>query len=101
MRRLRSRAHGYEQIASDEVLVVDPREIEAPVLPDGVELRPLAAFEDDPSPIYRVDSIAFLDEPGEATHDALTYESWLDHYWRHPTLDRDASMVVLVGGEAG
>ena len=93
-------AHGYEQTASGEILVVDPRTIEAPALPDGVELRPFSAFEDDPSPIFRVDSVAMLDEPGEATLDALTYESWLDRFWRHPALDRDASMVVLVGGEA-
>jgi GNAT superfamily N-acetyltransferase len=95
-----ARSHAYEQTASNEVLVVDPREIDAPVLPAGVELRPFTAFEDDPSPIYRVDSVAFLDEPGEATQDALTYESWLDRFWRHPALDREASTAVLLDGEA-
>jgi len=94
------RSHGFEQTASDEILVVDPRDIAPPTPPDDVELRPFAAFADDPSPIFHVDVTAMLDEPGEVRHDVLAYDSWLDRYWRHPLLDHEASTVALVGGKA-
>jgi len=95
-----ARSKGYEQTASNEILVVDPREIEPPVTPEGVELRPYASFVDDPSPIYHVDASWLLDMPGEARFDTIPYEYWLEHFWRHPSLDHDASIVVLVDGVA-
>ncbi len=89
---------GYEQTASDEILVVDPRDVEPPVPPEGVELKPYAAFVDDPRPIYHVDAASALDLPGEARFDAIPYEYWLERFWRHPSLDREASMVALATG---
>ncbi len=95
-----ARAHGYDQTASNEILVVDPRELGPPVPPAGVEVKPYTAFVDDPLPIYHVDATSLLDEPGEARIDALSYDYWLERCWRHPSLDHDASMVVLVDGVA-
>lgn len=69
-----SRAHGYEQTGSDEILVIDPRDVEPPAPPPGIEIGPYAAFADDPRQIYAVDSISFLDEPGDARFDAVSYE---------------------------
>ena len=95
-----ARSRGYDQTASNEILVIDPREVEPPVPPEGVELKPYTAFVDDPRPIYHVDTTSVLDEPGEARFDAITYDSWLERLWRNPALDHDASMVTLVDGVA-
>jgi GNAT superfamily N-acetyltransferase len=93
-----ARSRGYEQTSSNDMLVVDPRAVTLAEPPPGVELSPLSAFEDDPSPIYRVDSVAFLDEPGDLTFDALTLGRWLEDIWSHPLLDREASVVAVVDG---
>jgi GNAT superfamily N-acetyltransferase len=95
-----ARSRAYEQTASNEILVVDPRAVEPPVLPEGVELRPYTGFADDPSPIYKVDAASSVDMPGEARFDAISYPYWLERFWRHPSIDRDASMVALVEGKA-
>ena len=39
-----------------------------------------------------------LDEPGEVTLDQWELAPWLEHFWDHPLLDRDASTVALVDG---
>jgi GNAT superfamily N-acetyltransferase len=93
-------ARGYTQTASNEILVVDPRTVEPPAVPVDVELRPFRAFADDPSPIFRVDTISMLDEPGDARFDALTYEYWVERLMGNPLLDHDASTVVLIDGTA-
>jgi GNAT superfamily N-acetyltransferase len=93
-----ARSRGYEQTSSNDMLVVDPRTITPAEQPPDVELSPLSAFEDDPSPIYHVDSVAFLDEPGDLTFDALTLGRWLEHHWSHPLLDREVSMAAVVDG---
>ena len=92
-----ARSRGYEQTSSNDMLVVDPRTVTPGEPPPGVELSPLSAFEDDPSPIYHVDSVAFLDEPGDLTFDALSLGRWLD-YWSDPLLDREVSVVAVVDG---
>ena len=76
---------GYEQTASNEILVVDPRDVEPPVLPEGVELKPYTAFVDDPWQIYHVFATSVLDVPGEERFDTIPYEYWLDRFWRHPS----------------
>jgi RimJ/RimL family protein N-acetyltransferase len=93
-----ARSRGYEQTASNDMLVVDPRAVTPAEPPPGVELSPLSAFEDDPSPIHHVDSVAFLDEPGDLTLDALSLARWLEHDWSHPLLDREVSVVAAVDG---
>ena len=93
-----ARSKGFEQTSSAEILVCDPRAVEPPVAPEGVELRPFRAFADDPSPIFHVDTTSMLDEPGDARFDALTYDYWLDRFLGNPLLDHDASTVVLVDG---
>jgi GNAT superfamily N-acetyltransferase len=89
---------GYERTGSAEWLVVDPRTIERPVPPDGVALQPFAELADEPRRIFDVDVAAMLDEPSDVHFDAIGYEYWLERFWRHPLLDHDASMGVLVGG---
>lgn len=95
-----ARSRGYEQTASNEILVIDPRDVEQPVPPEGVELKAYTAFVDNPWPIYHVDVTSLLDEPGEARLDTLPYDYWLESFWRHPSLDHDASTVALVDGVA-
>jgi len=93
-----ARAHGFAQTSSNDLLTVDPRTIAPPHPPPGVELQPLTTFADDPAPIFHVDSVTVLDEPGEITYDDLRYDFWLDHFWAHPLLDHDAGMVAIVDG---
>jgi GNAT superfamily N-acetyltransferase len=94
------RSHGYEQSASAEILVLDPRAVEPPDPPQGVELRPYAAFAADPRPLYEVDIAAWLDEPGDVRPDAVSYDYWLERFWHNPALDHDASTAALVDGVA-
>jgi GNAT superfamily N-acetyltransferase len=93
-----ARSHGYEQTASNEILVVDPRAVEPPVVPAGVGLRPFSAFADDPSPIFHVDTTSMLDEPGDARFDSITYDYWRERFLGNPLLDHEASTVALVEG---
>jgi GNAT superfamily N-acetyltransferase len=91
-------SRGFGQTGSHDILAVDPRTIPAPDPPRGVELLPFTAFDDDPAPVYHVDTVAMLDEPGEVTFDDVPLDLWLQSFWRHPLLDRDASMVAVVDG---
>jgi GNAT superfamily N-acetyltransferase len=93
-----ARSRGYEQTGSNDVLVVDPRTVPPPEPPAGVEVQPFVAFADDPSPIHHVDSVSVLDEPGDLTFDELPFDLWLESFWSHPLLDRDASMIALLDG---
>jgi GNAT superfamily N-acetyltransferase len=93
-----ARSRGCEQTGSSDILMVDPRTVVPPDLPTGVELLPFSAFESDPSPIHHVDTVSMLDEPGELTFDEWELDHWLEHFWAHPLLDRDASMVAVVDG---
>ena len=91
-------AKGFVQTNSSDLMTVDPRTITPEVAPQGIELRPLSDFADDPAPIHHVDSVSMLDEPGEITFDAVEYDFWLEHFWSNPLLDRDASTVAIVDG---
>ncbi len=91
-------AHGYAESSSSEMLVVDPRDVERPEVPPGVELRPFAAFEDDPSPIYRADTAAVVDEPHEVRFDSIGYDGWLERWWGQPIVDREASIAAVADG---
>ena len=93
-----ARSRGFEQTSSHEILVVDPRTISPPDPRPGVELLPFTAFESDPCPIHHVDTVSMLDEPGELTFDEWELEPWVEHFWSHPLLDRDASVVAVVDG---
>ena len=93
-------AHSYTQTGFAEILSIDPGTIEAPIPPNGVELRAYSTFVDDPTPIHHVDATAFLDEPGEANFDVMPYDYWLQRFFRHPSLAHEACMVVLVDGVA-
>ncbi len=93
-----ARSHGYEQTGTEDILTVDPRTIARPEIPAVVELRPFRDFEDDPTPIYDVDRVAAVDEPGEITYDDVQYDHWRAFFWSHPLLDRDASMLAAVDG---
>lgn len=93
-----ARSRGFDQTSSHDILVVDPRTISPSGPPAGVEVLPFTAFDGDPSPIHHVDTVSLLDEPGEITFDELPLDLWLENFWRHPLLDRDASMVAVVEG---
>jgi RimJ/RimL family protein N-acetyltransferase len=93
-----ARSRGLTQTGTHDILSIDPRAIAPPEPPAGVELLPFAAFEDNPSPIHHVDTVAALDEPGEVTFDAVPLERWIENCWSHPLLDHEASFVARVDG---
>jgi GNAT superfamily N-acetyltransferase len=92
-----ARRRGFTQSSSSQILVLDPRTVEPPEVPAGVAVRPFRAFTDDPRPLYEIDCVAMLDEPGEVKLDAIDYEIWLERWWQQPVVDLDASMATVVG----
>jgi GNAT superfamily N-acetyltransferase len=89
-------AHGFRHTNTTRISGVDPRTIEPPRAPRGVELRPLAAL--DPRKVHELDAEAMADVPGEVAMDDVSFEQWLDDYWRHPDMDLDASVAAVVDG---
>ncbi|MGW7687247.1 GNAT family N-acetyltransferase [Kribbella sp. NPDC054772] len=70
---------------------------ELPDTPDGIEL---VAFDTaDPHALYTADTIASLDEPGDSTMDAVTYDDWLAEIWDSPGMDKSLSVAAMVGAE--
>jgi GNAT superfamily N-acetyltransferase len=70
----------------------------APPVPAGVELVPYAAL-DDPRAVYELEVEALRDVPVDQPLDDVRWDEWLDRWWHNPELDRDASVLALVGGE--
>jgi GNAT superfamily N-acetyltransferase len=79
---------------------IDPRTLPPPPPPpDGVELRPYAAI-DDPRVVFALDVEAVRDVPQDQPWDDVRFDEWLELEWNFPELDRDASVVAFVDGEA-
>jgi GNAT superfamily N-acetyltransferase len=86
--------NGFRHTHTIRISGVDPRTIEPASAPQGVELRPL--IELDPRKVFELDSEAMLDIPGEAGMDDVSFEQWLEDYWRHPDTDLEASVAAVV-----
>ena len=89
-------AHGFRHTHTTRISGVNPRTIEPPSAPAGVDLRPLAEL--DPRRVFELDSEAMLDIPGEGAADDLSFEQWLEDYWRHPDTSLNASVAAVVDG---
>jgi len=48
--------------------------------------------------VYELDAEAMLDVPGEVAMDNVSFEQWLEDYWRHPDTDLDASVAAVIDG---
>jgi GNAT superfamily N-acetyltransferase len=83
-------AHGFRHTNTTRISGVDPRTIEPPSVPPGVDLRPLAEL--DPRKVYE----PMLDVPGEVAMDDVSFEQWLEDYWRHPDTDLEASVAAVI-----
>lgn len=91
---------GFRLAAEVRTLALDPRTLDAPPAPAaGVDVRPMAAFADDPLPVYEVDRESALDEPGPGDASGITVETWCRMFWHHPDCDHELSVVVLEDGE--
>ncbi len=88
-------AHGFRHTNTTRISGVDPRTIEPRSAPPGVDLSPLASL--DPRKVYELDAATMLDVPGEVAMDNVTFEQWLEDYWRHPDTDLDASVAAVIG----
>jgi GNAT superfamily N-acetyltransferase len=86
--------HGFRHTNTTRISGVDPRTIEPVSGPPGVDLQPLASL--DPRKVYELDAEAMLDVPGEVAMDAVSFEQWLEDYWRHPDTDLDASVAAVI-----
>jgi GNAT superfamily N-acetyltransferase len=89
-------ARGFRHANTNRVSGVDPRTIEPPGVPPGVDLRPLAAL--DPRKVYELDAATMSDVPGEVAMDDVSFDQWFDDYWSHPDTDLDASTAAVVDG---
>jgi GNAT superfamily N-acetyltransferase len=69
-----------------------------PEPPDDVELRPFTAFADDPRPVYELDLEVSPDIPLDQPVGHVPWDEWLERYWRHPMVDHECSLVLLVDG---
>src|SRR5437763_7887788 len=87
-------AHGFRHTNTTRISGVDPRTVEPGSAPPGVDLRPLASL--DPSKVYELDAEAMRDVPGEVAMDDVSFEQWLEDYWRHPDTDLDASVAAVI-----
>jgi GNAT superfamily N-acetyltransferase len=89
---------GYDGTRRMHYSGVDVRALPAqPQTPDGIELVTLDQVE--PRQAYTADTIAGLDEPGDAPMDAVGYDEWLEEIWRGPSLDKSLSVAAMVGDE--
>ena len=89
-------AHGFRHTNTNRISGVDPRAIEPPSVPPGIDLCPLAEL--DPRKVYELDAEAMGDVPGEVAMDDVSFEQWLDDYWRHPDMDLEASVAAVIDG---
>ena len=87
-------AHGFRHTNTTRISGVDPRTVEPPSAPPGVDLRPLASL--NPRKVYELDAEAMLDVPGEVAMDDVSFEQWLEDYSRHPETDLDASVAAVI-----
>lgn len=95
--------HGYRPSRSAHFLRLDLAAAVLPALPEplpeGVELLPGSAFAADPRPLFLADAEATSDEPGDVAVVLDDYADWVARTWNDPTLDKELTTVVLVGGE--
>jgi GNAT superfamily N-acetyltransferase len=89
---------GYDGTRRMHYSGVDVRALPAqPETPDGIELVTLDQV--GPRQAYTADTIAGLDEPGDAPMDAVGYDEWLEEIWHGPSMDKSLSVAAMVGDE--
>jgi len=71
----------------------------APPVPEGVELVPFSAVA-DPRAIWALEAEGLRDVPVDQPLDDVRYEDWEARLWSDPDLDRGASLLALLDGEA-
>lgn len=87
-------AHGFRHTNTNRISGVDPSTIQPPSVPTGVGLCPLVEL--DPRKVYELDAEAMADVPGEVAMDDVSFEQWLEDYWRHPDTDLEASVAAVI-----
>lgn len=93
--------HGYASRRSAHFLRLDLAAAPLPPLQEpsaGVELRPAAAFSDDPRPLFELDALTTADEPGDVGVELTDYEHWLATTWNHPLFNAELTTVAVVDG---
>lgn len=91
---------GYERTFELRYSKLDLTDLAAlPPVPDlapGVTVTPFSKVE--PEAVFSVDAASVVDEPGNTAADDLDYDEWYDSVWESPSLDKEASTLVVVDG---
>jgi GNAT superfamily N-acetyltransferase len=87
---------GFRHVRAEPESVLDVQAFQGSV-PEGVDLRPLAAT--DPRDAYLADVEATLDMPATEEIQRMPYEEWEEHVLRSPLLAADGSFVAYADGE--
>ncbi len=95
-----ARERGLRHASTDTLLVVDPRTVESALAPTGIETRPLSAFVDDPTPVYRCEAETTQDEPGPFDFDGDDVRAVARHVWDHPDVDYELGLAAVVDGRS-
>ena len=91
-------ARGFEVAFRQRASRLELQELPAPA-PPPADVRLLTfADVDDPKPIYELEVEGLRDVPTDQPIDDVRWDDWLEQWWRHPDLDREASLLALVGG---
>lgn len=91
--------HGFRHTHTRRVSGVDPRLVDTREL-DTSPARIVSLLEVGPEQTFAVDAESALDEPGDASLDALEYDQWVRDYWEHPDLDFASGRGAVVDGKA-
>ncbi|MFC4565319.1 GNAT family N-acetyltransferase [Nocardiopsis mangrovi] len=71
----------------------------APLRPDGVELRPVSLYSNDPRAVHAAEADAAQGLPSDVPSTPMPYTAWAATIWEDPRIDRELSTLVLVHGE--
>ncbi len=91
--------HGFRHTHTSRVSAVDPRLVDTSEL-DTAPVQIVSLLEVGPEQTFAVDAESVLDEPGDASVDALEYDQWVRDYWQHPDLDFASGRGAVVDGTA-
>lgn len=69
-----------------------------PERPEGVDLRPLSEYAEDPRPVFEVDAATTEDEPDDVPLALPSFAHWKRTVWQDPVKDLELSVLARVDG---
>ena len=98
-------SRGYRHTLTERISGVDPREVDLSGLPaleaekgsEGFRLVPLTDVSAED--VYRIDIEATRDIPQDEPFGDIPFAEWEQTYWRHPSMNFEASRAVVCEAE--